>query len=136
MRNESTATQENARFRNIPQGSRRQNSGNGRCGSTKFQLDAKYYRRSNFASETVRQSKEMSASPISIERLCLNDCIKEREELREMNAELLEACNQVLTWVALACARDPLTTHPQALKNAENDFAMLRALLAKAEKLK
>src|SRR5688572_16662765 len=47
--------------------------------------------------------------------------------------ELLEACRDVIPWVVLATARNPQTTHPQALKNAEDCLAKLLAALAKAE---
>ena len=47
--------------------------------------------------------------------------------------ELLEALKAAEVWVILGRARDPVTTHPRALKNAGRDHDMLRAAIAKAE---
>lgn len=47
--------------------------------------------------------------------------------------DLLDALKAALPWVALATARDPETTHPQALANAAEDLASLKAAIAKAE---
>ena len=47
--------------------------------------------------------------------------------------ELLKAARVAMPWVAIATARDPDTTHPKAISNAEDDLAILRAVIAKAE---
>lgn len=47
--------------------------------------------------------------------------------------DLLAALKQCEAWVILAMARDPQTTHPQALLNAKQDHELLRAAIAKAE---
>ena len=46
---------------------------------------------------------------------------------------LLDALKAVEVWVVLGMARDPNYTHPQALENARNDHAALRAAIAAAE---
>ena len=47
--------------------------------------------------------------------------------------DLLEACKSAIVWVAYATARDPNTTHPKAIQNAQEDLDAMRAAIAKAE---
>ena len=58
-----------------------------------------------------------------------------RENARLIAAapDLLAACKAALVWVALATGRDPETTHPQALSNAQKDLVSVKAAIAKAE---
>ena len=40
------------------------------------------------------------------------------------------ALDNAAAWVAIATARDPETTHPQAIKNAQADLEQIKQLLA------
>lgn len=49
--------------------------------------------------------------------------------------DLLAALKAALPWIAIAMvARDPETTHPQAIANHAEDLALVQAAIAKAEK--
>lgn len=47
--------------------------------------------------------------------------------------DLLKACKEAIPWICLATARDPETTHPQALVNAKEDLDLAMKAIAKAE---
>ena len=47
--------------------------------------------------------------------------------------DLLEACNEVLAWVALATAEGDPYRNPQSIANAKEDLAKLQAAIRKAE---
>lgn len=47
--------------------------------------------------------------------------------------DLLAACEESVTWVALATGRDPNTTHPAAINLANADLAKLNAAIRKAK---
>jgi len=46
--------------------------------------------------------------------------------------DLLEALKRARVWVILGQARDPVTTHPEAIQNAKDDLAALDAAIDKA----
>lgn len=47
--------------------------------------------------------------------------------------DLYEALQSAIAWIALATARDPETTHPKAIENAQHDVQKALAAIAKAE---
>lgn len=69
------------------------------------------------------------SEPISIDRLCLDDCIREREHLRELNAELLAKLKAVVRYVD-----DPFTSYLPDLVNEIR--AIIKSEKPKAEKRK